>query len=64
MFTPIFVCLIGLFLLGFVSYSMITTGRGRRKGSKKFRKKLFPAFYGKNSMFREDEEDEIPIDEL
>jgi len=35
----------------YIMYQMISTGRTRRKGAKKLRKKLLPMFYGKTSMF-------------
>ena len=37
----------------YVIYQMVSTGRVHKKGAKKLRKKLFPVFYGKKSLFAE-----------
>ncbi len=35
----------------YLIYQMVSTGRVRKKGAKKIRKKILPFFYGKTSIF-------------
>jgi hypothetical protein len=40
-------------------YVMVMTGKTKRKGAKKLRKKLLPMFYGKKSIFKKNKNDNI-----
>jgi hypothetical protein len=35
----------------YLVYQMVSTGRVRKKGAKKIRKRILPFFYGKTSIF-------------
>jgi len=53
------ISILALACMIYLVYQMVTTGRVRKKGAKKIRKKILPVFYGETSIFAPKNTDSI-----